>query len=194
MSVEFTLDELVQRSPARFTDQGYVAQRFYTAGKGNDSKETDGLATCIRVAVAGDYGDPEASGDDRFLAHVDDLEDPVLEGFIPLVRTAIENGLHNLRAIMVVPQPGTDADNPDGTNDDQLRQDEIFDLIGTVYTIELRVHALFTQPNVSSKWPLHIEVCFGLDNVRNLACQLPTPRAMFLLVIPVRFKSNQYFA
>ncbi|KAH0598242.1 hypothetical protein MHUMG1_03537 [Metarhizium humberi] len=132
MSVEFTLDKLVQRSPARFTDRGYVAQRFYTAGKGNDSKETDALATCIRVAIAGDYDDPEASGNDRFLAHVDDLEDPVLGGFIPMVRTAIENGLHNLRAIMVVPQPGTDADNPDGTNDDQLCQDEIFNLIGTV--------------------------------------------------------------
>ncbi|KJK74380.1 hypothetical protein H634G_10287 [Metarhizium anisopliae BRIP 53293] len=132
MSVEFTLDELVQRSPARFTNEGYVAQRFYTAGKGNDSKRTDGLATCIRVAVAGDYDYSEASGDDRFLAHVDDLEDPVLGGFIGRVRAAIENGLHNLRAIMVAPQPGTDADNPDGTNDYQLRQDEIFDLIGTV--------------------------------------------------------------
>ncbi|KAK9437308.1 hypothetical protein VB005_08294 [Metarhizium brunneum] len=154
MSVEFTLDELVQRSPARFTDEGYVAQRFYTAGKGNDSKETDGLATCIRVAVTGDYGDPEASGNDRFLAHVDDLEDPVLEGFIPLVRTAIENGLHNLRAIMVVPQPGTDADDPDGTNDDQLRQDEIFDLIGTVVdynNIQIESHGN------DESWRLEIE-------------------------------------
>ncbi|TWU71889.1 hypothetical protein ED733_001035 [Metarhizium rileyi] len=160
---EWTLssgEETPTKGPARFTSEDDVPQRHYTAGRGSESKETYGLATCIRVAVAGDYDDPDAPGYDRFLAHVDDLEEPVLQGFMALVTTARQEGLSNLRAVMVLPEAGSDANNADGTNDDKICQNEIRALIATVVSSE---HIMTSIHNSKVPWYLVIEASKNFD-------------------------------
>lgn len=120
---ELTDDQLGEWSRAIVTEENHVNQRFYTQGRGNVVKETDGLKTCIRVAVSGDYNHPNALGYDRFLAHVDALELEPLEGFIDKIRLAKRRGIRNLRAVIVAPEP-EDASEDDG-GDDLALQNEI---------------------------------------------------------------------
>lgn len=95
--------------------------------------------TCIRVAIIGHYNDAN-NGYDRFLAHVDDWEEPPLEAFSAEVEAAKRNGLTDLEAHIVAPRPGPDDD----AADVERRRDQIYQIVealtGSSAKVVLHLH------------------------------------------------------
>lgn len=82
----------------------------WDSGSSSDVLKTDSLATCIRIAIVGDYpADARAppGSPDRFLAHVVEAQGRPAElaELVAKVKVAVAAGLTNLRATVVLCAP-----------------------------------------------------------------------------------------
>ncbi|KAF4473010.1 hypothetical protein FALBO_101 [Fusarium albosuccineum] len=88
----------------------------FESGSDGYELKTDSLATCIRVAIVGNFpvkGEDELR--DRFMAHVTEWEDhpaPEFANLMRAVRLAMGNGLVNLRAMVIACTPESRRENP----------------------------------------------------------------------------------
>ncbi|RBR16321.1 hypothetical protein FVER53590_05915 [Fusarium verticillioides] len=79
---------------------------------------TNGLATCVRVAVTGRYPNGGSNnGDDRFLAHVaESRHKSALQGLIDAVERAKGNGMQVVEVVVLI--LAADEGSPDAEQDD----------------------------------------------------------------------------
>jgi hypothetical protein len=84
-----------------------VGMGKYGSASGSQSLHTDGLATCIRIAVAGTYTNG-SNGRDRFLAHIAEDEDETdgtyqgLRDFFASIKTAQANHFKIDKVVVVL--------------------------------------------------------------------------------------------
>ncbi|KAF4963602.1 hypothetical protein FSARC_8387 [Fusarium sarcochroum] len=114
---------------------GEVMMGKYGTGSGTDRLWTSGLATCVRIAVTGDYSVQGSNNNnkDRFLAHVDEEgRDEALQGLINSVMAAKARGLVNLKATVFALDPQKDGGTGDSLQDEfnEKVTDSIEALIG----------------------------------------------------------------
>ncbi|TGJ81607.1 hypothetical protein E0Z10_g7151 [Xylaria hypoxylon] len=87
-------------------------------GKDQDTLTTTGLATCYGVAITGSY-EGDNSGDDRFLSHTLEGERGPAEALFDAVEAARGNGLGNIYALLVYPDPSSFTDENGWTDEDR---------------------------------------------------------------------------
>ncbi|KAI1123211.1 hypothetical protein F5Y10DRAFT_286389 [Nemania abortiva] len=90
----------------------------WASGKGQDMLTTTGLATCYGVAITGSY-EGDNDGDDRFLSHTLEGERGPAESLFDAVEEAIKNGLGNIYALLVYPDPNSFTDQDGWTDEDR---------------------------------------------------------------------------
>jgi hypothetical protein len=83
---------------------------------------TNGLATCVRVAVTGRY--PNGfSGDDRFLAHVaESKHKAALQGLVDAVERAKGNGMQVVEVVVLILAGGSTDSEQDEFNDEVIER------------------------------------------------------------------------
>lgn len=75
------------------------------SGNGEDTLYTTGLGPCQGIAVTGTYEDENATGDDRWLAHVTGDNLGPVERLVGNVKKAQEAGLKDIEATVVYVDP-----------------------------------------------------------------------------------------
>ncbi|KAI1179953.1 hypothetical protein F4777DRAFT_598930 [Nemania sp. FL0916] len=90
------------------------------SGKGSDILSTNSLASCYGVAITGSY-EGDNDGDDRWLSHALEAERDPAEKIFDGVESARDNGLKNLYALLVYPDPSSFTNEDDF--DDEARKD-----------------------------------------------------------------------
>ncbi|KAG9504863.1 hypothetical protein J7337_004842 [Fusarium musae] len=84
---------------------------------------TDGLATCVRVAVTGRYPNGRFNGDDRFLAHVaESKHKAALQGLIDAVERAKGNGMQVVEVVVLILAGGSTDSEQDKFNDEVIER------------------------------------------------------------------------
>ncbi|GAW19202.1 hypothetical protein ANO14919_086860 [Xylariales sp. No.14919] len=90
----------------------------WNSGKGQDTLKTTGLATCYGVVITGSY-EGDNDGDDRYMSHALEAERGPAEELFDAVEGARDNGLGNLWALLVFPDPKSFTDDDGWTDDDR---------------------------------------------------------------------------
>lgn len=79
-------------------------------GQDEDVLKTDGLATCMGVAIAGDCPEEGEICEDRWLAHATAVDLSPLEELVVQAQEAEKNGLVNIRYEAVFMDPAQEED------------------------------------------------------------------------------------
>ncbi|KAJ8121380.1 hypothetical protein ONZ43_g2150 [Nemania bipapillata] len=90
----------------------------WASGRNQDTLTTTGLATCYGVAITGSYGGGK-TGDDRFLSHTLEGERDPASTMFDTVEAARANGLGNLYALLVYPDPSSFTNDDGWTDEDR---------------------------------------------------------------------------
>lgn len=116
-------------------EHGEVKMGEYGTGSGSDKIHTDGLSTCVRIAVTGKYPGGTNHGYDRFLAHVaETTKKAALQGLINAVEEAKRSGLQISEVVVIVADLQDNKDyeeNPDKYEKDEPEQDAFNHLVAT---------------------------------------------------------------
>ncbi|KAF2962786.1 hypothetical protein GQX73_g10781 [Xylaria multiplex] len=108
----------IQNQKLRTREDKTIITDDWNFGKDQDTLTTNGLATCYGVVITGSY-EGDNSGNDRFMCHgLEGKRDPA-ESMFDAVEAARENGLGNLYALLVYPDPSSFTEDDGWTDEDR---------------------------------------------------------------------------